>query len=286
MVLKFFLKLFFVVGIAYIFISYGTDKLLQTFTGLTYLSGDTIDNDVVSLKTGITVFEYDDHILVKQASGYIRFMALFQFIDDRLFSGLLQEFLPSFLGMDITSEVSTFDVIKLFLVVSAIPVLVGIIFIIVLKKVGKKLLYGGSWFFVGAFLSLLVLFFTVYQPIVDNIANVRMLLTYNSDASEATMEILQSAVDKKVKEEGQANTILSHFFSDKEKQSEIHIYLGDQLKVIHNSPAHALPPNLTNIIQSERYQNADGNEKKKLNDEQIKHNANELRKLIFWVYST
>jgi hypothetical protein len=277
-------KLICVVGIAFIFIGYGTDKLLQTITGVTFLQGDTIDNDVVSLKTGITVIEYDNHVFVKQSSSYVRFITAFKYIDDKLFDGLLQDFLEEFIEMDMNSEVSTFDVIKMFLVVSFIPVLLGIILIGILKAVGKRIF--SSWFFAATCFSLLVLFFATYQPIIDNLANVRMLFTYNSEASKTTMEILQSAVNKKAENRDKANSLLSSILSNTKEQNEMSLYLGDQMKAIENSPNSSSPPNLVNIIESEQYQNADEKEKKKLEEEQIKNNANEMRKLIFWIYSS
>ena len=277
------LKYFIVVGIAFIFIGYGTDKLLQTFTGVTYLQGDTIDNDVVSLRTGMTVIEYDDHILVKQSIGYIRFITAFKYIDNKMLDGLFQDILPSFLEMDLTSDMGFFDVIKMFIIVSAIPVLFGVIFIWLLKSIGRKIF--SSWFFVATCFSLLVLFFVTYQPLIDNISTVRMLFTYNRDASEATMEILQNAIDQKTENTEQATSFLSAIFPANKEQNELSLYLGDQLKPINNSTENVSPPNLVSIIQSEAYQKADAQEKKKLEAEQIKQNANEIRKLIFWVYS-
>ena len=112
------LKFFIVLGIVFIFIGYGTDKLLQTFTGVTFLQGDTLDNEVVSLRTGITVIEYEDHLLVKQSAGYIHALEAFKYMGGK-FATVLQGFLPEFLEMDITSDVSTFDVIIMFLMVAS-----------------------------------------------------------------------------------------------------------------------------------------------------------------------
>ncbi|MGM0901246.1 MAG: hypothetical protein ACQEXB_09140 [Bacillota bacterium] len=278
------LKYFIVVGIAFIFIGYGTDKLLQTFTGVTYLQGDTIDNDVVSLRTGMTVIEYDDHILVKQSVGYIRFITAFKYIDNKMLDGLFQDFLSNVLELDLTSDdAGFFEVIKMVLIVSAIPFLIGAIFILLLKSVGRKIF--SSWYFVATCFSLLLLFFVTYQPLIDNIATARMLFTYNRDASDATMEILQNAIDKKTENTEQATSFLSAILPAKKEQNEISLYLGDQLKAITSSTEHAPPPNMVNMIHSEAYQKADEQEKKKLEAEQIKQNANELRKLIFWVYS-
>jgi hypothetical protein len=274
------LKYFIVVGIAFIFIGYGTDKLLQTFTGVTYLQGDTIGNDVVSLRTGMTVIEYDDHILVKQSVGYIRFITAFKYIDNKMLDGLFQDFLSNVLELDLTSDdAGFFEVIKMVMIVSAIPFLIGAIFIWVLKSVGRKIF--SSWYFVATCFSLLLLFYVTYQPLIDNIATARMLFTYNRDASDATMEILQNAIDKKTENTEQATSFLSAILPAKKEQNEISLYLGDQLKATE----HVSPPNMVNMIHSEAYQKADEQEKKKLEEEQIKQNANELRKLIFWVYS-
>ena len=90
---------------------------------------------------------------------------------------------------------------------------------------------------------------------------------------------------KKRKIENKNFLLLSTIFPAKQEQNEIRLYLGDQLKAIDSSPENAAPPNLVNIYQSEQYQKADELEKKKLAKEQIKQNANEIRKLLFWVYS-
>lgn len=270
-------------GIIFIFIGYGTDKLLQTFTGVTYLQGDTIDNDLVSLRTGITVIEYDDHLLVKQSPGYIRLFKAFSYIDDKVSGGLILDFLSKFLEIDINSDVSTFDFMKMLLIALVVPVLLGAIFIWVLKLIGKKVFR--SWFFVTTSFALLALFFVTYKPIIDHFATGRMLFAYNHAASEATMEIVQSAIDQKTENREQEFSLLSTIFPAKQEQNEIRLYLGDQLKAIDSSPENAAPPNLVNIYQSEQYQKADELEKKKLEKVQIKQNANEIRKLLFWVYS-
>jgi len=277
------IKYFIVLGIAFIFIGYGTDKLLQTFTGVTYLQGETIDNDVVSLRTGITVIEYDDQILIKQSIGYTRFITAFSYLDDKMFDGLFQGFLSSVLEMDLTSDGASVEILKIAIFVLAIPFLVGAIFIWLLKSVGRKIF--SSWYFVATCFSLLLLFFVAFQPLIDNIANVRMLVAYNRDASETTMEILQNVIDKKTENPEPATSLLSTIFSGDKEKDEISLYLGDQLKAINGSPENATPPSMVNIIHSEAYQKADEHEKKKLVAEQIKQNANELRKLIFWVYS-
>ena len=122
-----------------------------------------------------------------------------------------------------------------------------------------------------------------YQPIIDHLATARMLFSYNHEASEATMEIVENAVDQKADKRDQENSLLSEI--QILKQKEFRIYLHDQLKPIDGSPEHASPPNLVNILQSEGYQKADEQEKKKLAKEQLEQNANEIRKLLFWVYS-
>lgn len=261
-------------ALAFLFIAYGVDTFLQSVTGVTYLQGDTIDNDLVSLKTGITVIEYEDHLLVKQSTGYVRFLTAIKSINEDV-----GNFTEGWLEINF-DDIKILDILKLTFVVLFFPIIIGLLVKYLLKTLGSKLFSLGA---IGAF-SLIILFLATYKPLIDGMANIYLLVTYNGEASDATMQILENTIVQKSKNKKSGDSVLTAFLTSQKGKNEIRVNLGDEFKKIKNN-SKISPPDLLKIIHSEKYVKANKKEKKKLQKEQIKYNANELRKLIFFIYA-
>jgi len=276
-------KFILILGILFIFVGYGTDKLLQTFTGVTYLQGDQVDDGLLTTKTGITVIEYEDHILVKRIDGYNYLVTAVKQIDNHISGGLIAEFLLKVLEVNLSEELSILDIFKLVFAVLITPIFFGIVLLTILKLVFKWLPV--NWGFASVSLSLLLLFLGIYQPFIDSISDIRMLIAYDRKTSGEAMEVLYNAVDKNTSDENKGTAIITSIFPSKAKTDEIVIDIGDQLKPISRNGQNIEPPNLLSIINYSTYSNASEKEQKKIQSDQIKHNANEIRKLAYFIYA-
>ncbi|MBV7504787.1 hypothetical protein KW850_05850 [Bacillus sp. sid0103] len=127
--------------------------------------------------------------------------------------------------------------------------------------------------------------FGAMKPLVDTSTVLYMVFNYDDEDSKAVMSILKEHLTIATKEDQDKTASFSLFDTVGKDEGEIQVFLGSKLKpgTANNKPVP--PPNLTNYIESEAYKKSNQAEQTKLKQQQIKYNANELRKLIFSNYA-